>query len=330
MHANHKMCTKKVEIQTDHDIKMIYKVFVLCGLFMLVEVWGHWTSNTLSLLADSVHLLVDLLGFAISLVALRVTKRRPDNKMTFGYGRIEIVGALFSIFLIWGVVGYLLVESYHKYKHPHKINEKIFLAISLIGFGVNLICVFLLHNARPESSLPHTNLNIRATYVHVIGDLVQSVGVLIAGAIAYVYPTFVIVDIICTVLFSVMVLFTTSVVLRDGVRILLEMVPEDVNMNLVRKKLTEIENVYDVVDLKVWSLSSNINAVNATLLVEDVYVKDYETVLRVAKNTLQCEFSFEFVTVQIETFGTYYESATGAFPAACPRPHQRIEEGVGN
>lgn len=307
MGASHGYCSTDIYTQADNDIKRIYNVLMLCGLFMLLEVWGHWASNTLSLLADSIHLMADLLGFVVSLFALRWTKRRPSGRMTFGYGRVEILGALFSIFLIWCAVGYLIQESYHKYRHPHQINEKIFAIISSVGFIVNIICVMLLHETH-SGHAHNRNLNIRAAYVHVIGDLIQSTGVLIASAITYFYPTLVVVDVVCTIVFSILVLFTTGMILKDGVQILLEMAPDGISSTEVKKRLGALENVCEVVDVRLWAICASITAANATLLVEDVCVSEYEAVLRAAKQVLQDEFFFDFVTVQIETFGTYYEN----------------------
>eukprot|EP00866_Antonospora_locustae_P001820 jgi/Antlo1/1820/953 len=307
MGAPHRYCSAEIDRQADNDIKKIYNVLMLCGLFMLLEVWGHWASNTLSLLADSIHLMADLFGFVVSLSALRWTKRKPSSRMTFGYGRVEILGALFSIFLIWCAVGYLIQESYYKYRHPHQINEKIFFIISAVGFIVNIICVMLLHDTHAGHA-HNRNLNIRAAYVHVIGDLIQSTGVLIAGTITYFYPTLVVVDVVCTVVFSILVLFTTGMILKDGVQILLEMAPARVSCNEVKKRLEALENVCEVVDVKLWAICASITAANATLLVEDVCVSEYEAVLRAAKHVLQDELFFDFVTIQIETFGTHYES----------------------
>lgn len=303
-----KCYSKSVEKQTDHEIKKIYNVLMLCGGFMVLEIWGHWASNTLSLLADSMHLFADLLGLIISLLALRWTKKKPSYRFTFGYGRIEILGAMFSTLLIWIVVGYLVFESYYRYSHPHQINEKVFVVISMVGFVVNLASVFFLHETSTEHASSSKSLNIRATYVHIIGDLVQSAGVLAASMITYIYPKAVFVDIICTIIFSVIVLFTTLMVLKDGLEILLEMTPKKVNISSVKGRLREIENVYEVVDAKAWSVSVNITSATATLLLEDVYIRDYEKVLREAKKIMQNEYAFDFFNIQIETFETYYES----------------------
>ncbi|EJW02667.1 cation diffusion facilitator family transporter [Edhazardia aedis USNM 41457] len=173
---------------TDQDIRKIAKVLVVVFLFMLLEIWGHYSSNSLSLLADSVHLLVDFLGFLVSLTALKWTQLKPTKKMSFGYSRVEIIGATVSIFLIWVATGYLVAKSYQKMLLPESINSEIFVVISVIGLLVNLYCLYALHDQH-EKAGEHRNLNIRAAYIHVIGDLIQSVGVIIASILVYINPS---------------------------------------------------------------------------------------------------------------------------------------------
>ncbi|KCZ76286.1 hypothetical protein H311_02720 [Anncaliia algerae PRA109] len=298
------LCDEKKSKQADRDIKNIKKILLLVGSFMVLEIWGHWTSNTLSLLADSIHLLVDVLGFVVSLIALNWTKNKSNSKMNFGYGRAEILGAIFSIFLIWAAVLYLIIESYHKYLHPHEINEKIFAVISIVGFIVNCACVFFMHSSNDSHKSHSENLNVRAVYVHVIGDMIQSIGVLIAGTITYFYPKMVIVDIICTIIFSILVLFTTSLILKDGISILAERSPEKINRTLLTNDILKIENVLQVVDMKIWLVSINEASINLTVLINEVYMADYEKTLMNVKNLLANEYSFTFVNVQIETHKT--------------------------
>lgn len=305
----HGYCAGNIEHQIEVDIKKIYKVFYLCGSFMLLEIWGHWTSNTISLLADSIHLFVDLLSFIISLLALRWTKKKPDDKMTFGYGRVEILGAMFSIFLIWIAVAYLILESYHRYKYPHKIDERIFLAISIVGFFVNIVCLFFLHERHHHNEVHEKkNLNVRATYVHIIGDTIQSIGVVIAGIVTYIYPKFVLADIICTIFFSILVLITTFLVLKDGIQILLERTPVGINLVDIKTKIKDLEHVCDVLEVHAWSISANIAAINAKILLEDTYMKEYENTLKKSKKILKEVFKFDLVFIQIETFKTYYDN----------------------
>lgn len=290
------------------DIKKISKVLVIIVLFMLLELWGHWKTNSLSLLADALHLLVDILGFVVSLVSLRWSSRSPDGKMTFGYHRVEILGSLVSILLIWAAVGYLMVESFHKYIHPTEVDGGMFFGIAVVGFFVNCLCVYCLHHDEYHQSVKHKSLNIRATYVHVIGDLIQSIGVIIAGMITYFYPNKTIVDVICTVCFSIMVLVSTTFVLKDAISILAESAPKDLNMEALKGDIMDIENVYKITELNAWSLSTNRKAVSLKILADELLIGEYESILMTVNGLLKEKYNIDVSNVQIDTPNTYYRN----------------------
>lgn len=301
----HTACTH-LTCSNDADIAKIVKVSILISFFMLLELWGHYKTNSLSLLADSLHLLVDIMGFMVSLVALYWAKKRSNNKMSFGYHRIEIIGSLFSVALIWVAVGYLMIESVHKYLHPKEIDGGMFFAIAVIGFFVNLIAIYLLHYDEYNHKLKHKNLNIRAAYVHIIGDLIQSVGVIIAGCITYFYPSKTIFDILCTVSFSILVLCSSLSVIRDAIHILAEGTPKDVNLDDVKNDILDIENIYKILEMYSWSLSTNRKAVMIKVLAEDLLINDYENLLLRMNKILEEKYLFDVINIQIDTPSTYY------------------------
>ncbi|ADM12639.1 Co/Zn/Cd transporter [Encephalitozoon intestinalis ATCC 50506] len=290
----------------DADIKKISKVLFIILMFMFLELWGHWKTNSLSLLADSLHLLVDIFGFIVSLLSLSWAKRPPNKKMTFGYHRIEIIGSLVSIGLIWAAVGYLAIESFHKYLHPSEIDGGMFFAIAVVGFFVNCICIYVLHYDEYQHKLKHKNLNIRATYVHVIGDLIQSVGVIIAGMVTYFYPSKAIVDVVCTLFFSVLVLTSTGFVFRDAIHILAEGTPMDLDIDGMKTDVLGVENVYKIVDLYAWSISMNRNAVSIKILADDLLISDYESILLEVNHIITTKYFVDIVIIQIDTPNTFY------------------------
>lgn len=265
---------------------------------MLLEIWGHYSSNSLSLLADSLHLFVDFLGFLVSLTALKWTQKKPTKKMSFGYSRVEILGALFSIFLIWLAMIYLFVESYHKFKNPTSINSRIFLSISIVGLFVNIFCLYFLHDHH-EKDGEHRNLNIRAAYIHVIGDLIQSSGVILASIIMMINPDLIIVDIICTICFSILVLISTIYVVKDALNILLEKMPNDVNVDLIIDRLKEIDNFDDIIKLHVWNISANVKAIAVSIKIKEIW--KYETGMLKAKRILYDELGFNYVIIEFDT-----------------------------
>lgn len=302
----HSVQCSHVSCSNDTDIRKISKVLCIILLFMLLELWGHWKTNSLSLLADSLHLFVDILGFVVSLVSLSWARKPSDRRMTFGYHRVEIIGSLLSIILIWVAVGYLMTESFHKYMHPAEIDGGMFFAIAVVGFFVNCACVYVLHHDEYQHKLKHKNLNIRATYVHVVGDLIQSVGVIIAGMVTYFYPSRAVVDVICTVFFSVLVLISTGFVFKDAVHILAEGAPKDLDIDELKADILGIDNVYKVVEIYAWSIATNRRAVSVRVLADDLLINDYENILAGINHLVRERYSIEISTVQIDTPNTFY------------------------
>ncbi|KAM0685549.1 hypothetical protein COBT_003239 [Conglomerata obtusa] len=283
---------------TDHDIRKLYKVLTIVFFFMSLELWGHYHSNSLSLLADCIHLLVDFLGFIASIAALKWTQKAENEKMSFGYSRIEIIGAIFSIFLIWIATAYLLFESYHKIKNPKEINANVFVTISVIGLAVNIYCLYALHDQHEQKG-EHRNLNIRAAYIHIIGDLIQSVGVIIASIITLFNPKWVIVDIICTLCFSVLVLLSTFFVMKDAFDILVEKCPKDIDINKIKEAIMSLDNVKEVIKIHVWSLNANIKVINVHIMLKEIW--KYESEMVRSKEILYNDFGFKYVTIEFDT-----------------------------
>lgn len=287
---------------SDRDIQKITAVFILITMFLVLEIWGHIKTGSLSLLADALHLTVDIAGFIVSIITLRLSKKGSTPNMTFGYERVEVIGALFSVFFIWSAVVYLMVESFHKYWHPIEIDGKVFLQVSIAGLIVNLICMAILHyNPKHRHEGEKENLNMRATYIHVIGDIIQSIGVIIASTIIYFFKNAVIADVLCTLFFAMLVFYTTVYVVRDAIKILIGHLPKDINSKEIKQKILSIDRVMKVIDFKCWSLSVNSNCIAVKILVDDIHLGEYERIIKEIKHYLEVSKGIDFVNIQIDT-----------------------------
>lgn len=300
-------CTSNHTCINSADIRKIIKVLIIIVMFMLIELWGHFRTKSLSLLADALHLLVDISGFLVSIATLYIAKRKASYKMTWGYQRIEVLGALLSVILIWVAVCYLMIESFHKYMHPAEIDGRMFLGIAIIGLFVNLGCIYVLHT---QSSHGHThshqkqNLNIRAAYVHVIGDAIQSVGVIIASTLIYFYPSFVIADVMCTVFFAFLVLISTYYIIVDALIILAEGAPKNINRGEISEFILKEDAVIKITDMRIWSIGVNKHAIVLKILVDNLLIKEYEDLLLKIRGFLETIVDTDMVTVQIDTSRT--------------------------
>lgn len=308
--TSHSMC---VHAHTT-DARKITQVLIVVGAFMAFELWGHYRTGSLSLLGDALHLLVDVLGYAVSLWTLRLSKREATERMTFGYRRVEILGALFSVLLIWIAVGYLVLESIDKYLRPAEIDGMTFLVVAVVGLFVNVGCVWILHReeempgeARPfvaagaqRERNAEKNLNFRATYVHVIGDIIQSVGVIVASAIIYVWPRLVVADVFCTLLFAALALGTTIYVLRDALWVLMEGAPSAVDRDALIRQIMKHNEVVRVDELRLWSVSVNEHAAMVRVQTEYLREERYERLLAALRHEVR-EAGVTFSTIEIET-----------------------------
>lgn len=288
----------------DNDISKMKKVMLFVFLFMCVEIWGHWHSNSLSLLADSIHLFVDTLSFLVSIVSLYLSKKKPTSKMTFGYYRFEAFGAIISILFIWIATIYLVHEAYHRFKSPQYINSVSFMIVSSLGFLFNIVCLFLLrknHSHYSENG-PDENLNMKAAYIHVIGDIIQSFGVLLAGLIVFFFPKLVIFDIICTLIFAFIVLLSTLYIIKDAVSILLEEKPKDISIIDLKEKIENIEDVIKVEDLYVWSLSVNVYSIMIKILCNIEKMERLDEIKIEVNKVLKKNNKLKFINVEINRF----------------------------
>jgi len=302
----HGCCSPHRCIQTT-DISKITKILVIVTIFMIIELWGHVHSHSLSLLADALHLLVDISGLLVSVVTMSISKRQRDKKMPFGYGRIEILGALLSILLIWAAVIYLMIESVHRYFHPSEILGGTFLKIAIIGLIVNIGCLIILHYDDYRHDLTHQNLNIRATYVHVLGDIVQSIGVIIASAVIFIWPSMVIADIFCTVLFAVLVLFSTCYILKDAIRILSEGSPTDIDQDSIKAVILQQTKINRILDLYIWSISVNKHCAMIKVLTDVKTIEEYENLMKTLREEISKQWTFEIWCIEMDTGGTCLE-----------------------
>ncbi|KAL6766716.1 MTP1 [Auxenochlorella protothecoides x Auxenochlorella symbiontica] len=319
---------------------------VIAFLFMIVEVVGGIYAHSLAIITDAAHLLSDVSGFGVSALAAVWAARMSHSHFSYGYHRVEVLGALASILTVWLVTGILLVEAVQRILVPEPVNGKVMFALAVTGVAVNLGLLFVLgihhghdhghgdedghgheddhghdhghnhghghghdhgHNHGHDHAhthghkhahghahthtpaigledleachdpdgasaplLPHGkakgldkghNINMMGAVVHVIGDLVQSIGVAVAGLLIWIHqddPRWALADPICTFLFAALVLWTTKRVLRDIADVLMERVPRGLNIADIEDDITAIEGVAGVGDLHVWSLTPGI------------------------------------------------------------------------
>ncbi len=272
--------------------KPLWWALGLTGSFLLVEVVGAFWTNSLALLSDAAHMATDTLALMVALVAVRLSRRPPDARRTYGYARMEAIGALINGSLLFVVAGYILWEAVQRFRQPQDVASLGMLVIAGFGLTVNLISMRLLKAGSGE------NLNMKGAYLEVWSDMLGSLAV-IAGALLITWTGWTVIDPILAVLIGLWVLPRTWLLLRDAVNVVMEGVPKGIDLAVVRQSLQETPGVRDVHDLHVWALASSTPALTAHVVVEDGVDPD---VLRIGLGErLHERFGIDHITLQMES-----------------------------
>ncbi|XP_077119813.1 putative proton-coupled zinc antiporter SLC30A4 [Ranitomeya variabilis] len=295
---------------------------VLYLLFMVAELIGGYIANSLAIMTDALHMLTDLSSIILTLLALWLSAKSPNKRFTFGFHRLEVLSAIISVLLIYVLTGFLLYEAVQRTIHmDYTINGDIMLITAAVGVAVNLIMGFLLNQAgHPHSHShggptnppstghshghghSHGSLAVRAAFVHALGDLAQSVGVLIAAYIIRFKPEYKIADPICTYVFSVLVLFTTVRLVRDTVLIILEGVPKHLNVDQIKDDLMKIDDVHSVEDLNIWSLTTGKSTAIIRLQLSPGSTSKWEEVQSKARQILLNTYGMYKCFIQMQSY----------------------------
>jgi cobalt-zinc-cadmium efflux system protein len=274
--------------------KRLAIVLALTTAYLVAEVIGGLLTHSLALLADAGHMLTDVAGLVLALLAIRFAERPATPERTYGYYRIEILAALVNAVVLIGISLYILYEAYERFRNPPEVQSGGMLAVALVGLVVNIAGIYLLKSASEES------LNMKGAYFEVLSDMLTSIGVIAAGIIMLTTGWYY-ADPIISAGIGVFILPRTWMLLRDAVGVLLEGTPHDVNLAALRESIRTVEGVADVHDLHVWSLTSGINAMSVHAVLADHSLHD--EVLAAVQKKVTSEFKIAHATVQVECKG---------------------------
>jgi cobalt-zinc-cadmium efflux system protein len=259
---------------------------------LIVEIAGGLASNSLALLADAGHMLTDVSGIILALLAIWFAGRSPTNDRTFGYLRLEIFAAVANAVLLFGVAAFILFEAWQRLSAPPEVTSGLMLAVALLGLGANAISLYLLRHAQAES------LNMRGAYLEVMGDLAGSAAVIIA-AIIIATTGWLQADIAASVVIALLILPRTVALLREATDVLLEATPKGIDIDHVRQHILDAPGVVDCHDLHAWTITSGMNVVSAHVTL--AHGADPAVTLDALCECLSGDFDIEHSTFQLET-----------------------------
>ncbi len=266
-------------------------VLAVASLYFFAELAAGWVTNSLALLSDAVHMMTDIAAICLSLLTLWIATRPATAGKTFGYLRAEILGALINGLFLWLLVAFIWVEAAGRLRHPEDVKGLGVMAVAIVGIVVNAFSAWM--TAEGKSG----GMAIRAVFVHVMSDLIGSIGVLAAGAIVY-FTGWTRADPMVSFLIGALVLYSSWGLVRDGVDVLMESVPAHIDLDQLREDLLAVQGAEEVHDLHVWCLSTREIALSAHCVVASA--ADQDRVLSEMSHLLQSKFNIHHMTVQLE------------------------------
>jgi|SRR5450830_350731 cobalt-zinc-cadmium efflux system protein len=263
----------------------------LTSSVLVAETVGGIVTGSLALISDAAHMLTDAAALAIALVAIRIGQRAADRKRSFGYYRFEILAAAFNALMLFGVAIYILYEAYQRLGNPPEIQSISMLAYAAVGLVANIISISILKSGKD------INLNMKGAYLEVWSDLLGSAGV-IGGALVIRYTGWTWVDSAVAVAIGIWVLPRTWALLRSSVNILLEGVPEEIDIDDLGIALSVIPGVISFHDLHVWAISSGKISMTVHLVHRDEVLP--ATIQHAVRQVMFEKFGIAHITVQCE------------------------------
>jgi cobalt-zinc-cadmium efflux system protein len=280
-------------------------------IIMIAEIIGGILSNSLALMSDAGHMLTDALALGLSLFAVSLARRPATPTRTYGYHRAEIMAALANGTLLILISVFIFYEAYRRFFETPVVKSPLMLIVASIGLVANLIGMFLLKKGSRQS------INVKAAFWHVIGDTLSSVGVIIAGVIIF-FTGWYIADPILAMVIGVVIFWGAVRIVRESVDILLESVPEHVQVEKLTAAVKNVPGVEDLHDVHIWTITSGIYALSAHLKIADQMVSESGDILVKVNEILAHDFNITHTTLQLEC-----ESCPTGLVCSLPQANQK-------
>ena len=289
-HAGHQHGPRPGSAAAEH-LRPLTIALALTATYMIVEFVGGLLSGSLALLSDAAHMATDVLGLGLALAAIQLGQRKGSTQRTYGLYRLEVLAAVINGLLLFGVGGYVLFEAAQRLSDPPQVPGVTIAAIAAVGFVVNLISFRLLQAGAKDS------LNVRAALLEVLADLLGSAGVILAGIVqattGWPYA-----DPIIAALIGLMVLPRTYRLMRQALRILMEVAPTGVDVAAAQRELAALPGVTAVHDLHIWTVTDGIESASVHVVIaEDA---DWHAVLDRTREVLATGYGVTHATIQVE------------------------------
>ena len=275
------------------DRKRVAAALVVTITILVAEAVGGWLTHSLALLSDAGHMLSDVVGLALSLAALAIAARPADARRTYGWHRVEILAALGNGLALTVLSLIILWEGWRRLHAPVEVHTTLMIPIAGLGFVVNSVGVWLLHGSQ--------SLNVKGAYLHILGDTMSSLTVLVGGTIMYLSHGMYWLDPALSMVIGLFILYSSWALIRDAVDVLLEAVPRDVDLAAVTHAIDGMPIVVAVHDLHVWTITSGLLALSAHVVVRQADAAERDAFINDVKRVLAERYKISHTTLQIES-----------------------------
>jgi cobalt-zinc-cadmium efflux system protein len=266
---------------------------ILSVIILAAEVIGGIVSNSLALFSDAGHVFADIVALGLSWYGVRQAQRPSDKRMTFGYHRVGVIVAIVNAVTIVIIAAVILFEAYNRFQNPPEVKGAVMLSIAFIGLAANLLVTWWLRKDQ------RSNINIRSAFWHAMGDALASVGV-IAGGLIILFTGQYWVDPVVSVLIGLIILAAAWSILKEGMRVILEGTPKEIDVLKMIEVFKKIPGVKDVHDVHIWSLTTEIHAMSGHVLVEDISISKSSELRGSIERVARDKFNIGHITLQVE------------------------------
>ena len=261
-------------------------------VFVVVELIAGLRAGSLALISDAGHNFTDALSLVLAAIGLYLESRPADSVKTYGYHRAGVLTAFVNALTLVGISIFIFYEAWQRFLHPQPVHEWTMLWVASVAVALNAGIMWSLHRDKDR------DLNIRAAFIHMLGDAVSSMAI-VAGALIIYFTGFNAIDPILSVLIGALIIWSAWDIIKESLNVLLEGLPRGMELAQVTQALQRVEGVVDVHDLHIWSLGSSAHALSCHILIEDMPPSSSNAILQ-RINTLLCEFHIHHTTIQFE------------------------------